>query len=161
MSKVHRSSWRYIIHSIFNFSYVSAGGIDLNFMNNHWKLPSPLLGWIFCFVPLHHDWQNIHFRTEDFLRRFCQIPSGFHFVGLFRNIYIYIFCTEPCSQIHVQPPTWRIRWLYFGLSVTAWPSYPSRHQLPFYFVFCDFQGYGRARLNTLHKRGLFHFPIQK
>jgi hypothetical protein len=54
-----------------------------------------------------------------FLRRFCQIASGFH-LFVFRNSN---FFTEKVSEPWVQPPTWRTSSVYACPLVTGWPSF--------------------------------------
>jgi hypothetical protein len=53
----------------------------------------------------HHHWQNSSFWIIAFLRRFCQIASGFQFFGFSKS---HFFFTEQGLQPCVQPTTWSI-----------------------------------------------------
>jgi hypothetical protein len=82
---------------------------------------------LFLRFPYHHHRRNCHFWAMAFLRRFCQIWSGFHFFG-FRNSNCF---AEQGRQYIAQHPTWRTRSLYLCPPVTGWPSYAPRHRLLF------------------------------
>jgi hypothetical protein len=94
---------------------------------------------------LHHQWRNSPFLTIAFLRRFCQIASGFRF-GFHNNI----FFTEQGRQPCVQPQIWKARSLYLGPPVTGWPSYTPRHQVFLFVTFYDSRGYSGGILTCLH-----------
>jgi hypothetical protein len=72
-------------------------------------------------TPYHHHWQKCLISAIAFLRRFCQIASGFHFFG-FRNSNSF---TEQSRQPRVQPPAWRTRSLYLYPPVTGWVRFSS------------------------------------
>jgi hypothetical protein len=147
------------MHSVSNFSYVSAGEIHFNFTNYHLNLSSPLLGWIFCFVPLHLHWQNSPFWATVFFRRFCQIASGFHFVGFLDNVFFFL--TEWGSQLYVQTPTWSSKSQYLCPPVTAWPSYTPRHWVPVFFCLLQLSGLRWSQRNQLPLGCSLYFPIWK
>jgi hypothetical protein len=50
----------------------------------------------------HLRWQNGPFWATAFIRRFCQIASGFYFFG-FHDSDFFVEQVQPC----VEPPTWR------------------------------------------------------
>jgi hypothetical protein len=75
----------------------------------------------------HHRPQYSPFWAITFIRRFCQIASGFHLFA-FRNSNCF---TEQGRQPFVQPPAWRTRSLYLYPPGTGWPSYTPRHRVPF------------------------------
>jgi hypothetical protein len=57
---------------------------------------------------LYHHWQNSPFWAIGFLRRSCQIASGFHFFGIRKNNSFSEQVHQPC----IQPWTCRNRSLY-------------------------------------------------
>jgi hypothetical protein len=86
----------------------------------------------------HHHWQNSPFWAISFLRRFCQIASGFDLFE-FRNNN---FFTEQGRQPCVQPPTWRTRSLYLGPPRNRVAQSYLQAPGSLFVAFYDLQGYG-------------------
>jgi hypothetical protein len=85
----------------------------------------------------HHHRKNDPFWVIAFRRRFCQIPSGFHFFG-FRNNFFYrgrssILHPTPNLEDHVS--------IFMSPMTGCAQLYPQAPGLLF-FAFYDSQGYG-------------------
>jgi hypothetical protein len=80
---------------------------------------SPALNFFFL-------WEFAWFHSIVFLRRFCQIVSGFHFFEFHDK-----FFTEQGRGSCIQPPTWKNRSVYLDPPVTGWPSYTPEHWVPY------------------------------
>jgi hypothetical protein len=76
----------------------------------------------------HQHWHNSPFWAIAFLRRFCQIASGFHFFG-FRNDNICLQSKVVTLASNPQPggPGPCI----YVPPVTGWPSYTPTHRVSF------------------------------
>jgi hypothetical protein len=77
------------------------------------------------------------FLTIAFLRKFCQIRSGFH-IGFHNNNSL----AEQDPQLCVQLPTWRVRSLYSFSSLTIRATYTPRRRGSLFIAFYVTQGYG-------------------
>jgi hypothetical protein len=68
----------------------------------------------------HHHRQNSAFWAIAFLKRFCQIWSGFHFFEFHNNIFFQSKVVSFASN----PPTWRTRSLIYVFQRQAGPVIP-------------------------------------
>jgi hypothetical protein len=92
-----------------------------------------------------HHWQNSTFWAIAFLRRFCQIWTGFYFIG-FRNNNFYrarSSALPPTPNLEDQVP------VFISPSDRVTQLYP---QAPgsLFVAFCKSQGYGGGILTRLH-----------
>jgi hypothetical protein len=100
---------------------------------------------IILFV-FYHSWQNSFSAAIVFLRRFCQIASGFHFFGFCNKIFFSEQGRQPCAQppnLEDQVPVFR------SPSDRVAQLYPQSSGSLF-VAFYDSQGYGGGVPTRLH-----------
>jgi hypothetical protein len=115
---------------------------------------------------------GLPFGTYDQIFLFCLIIVGFLMLSTLSDKKMRLSFTRTiCCRSRVQvpqnsrpyftvsfeaPPTWRARSPYLYSPGTGWPSYTSRHWVPFVASY-DSQGYGGGILTRLHTGKLLHW----